>query len=618
MQIILKNLRLRNFKGIEAVEMNFNSPTNIYGENETGKSTINTAFTWLLTGKDEFDRADYKIKNTARKELNNLPHEVEAVISVDGNDVKLKRIYLEDWVKKRGEAESVLKGHKTEYKYNDVPCSATEYQVKIDAIIPGKVIKLITNPTYFPNLNWQDQRRGLISIAGNISDDEIFATVGDTLKLVLNSGKSAEEYKKELTAKKLLLKKKAVEYAPRIDEAKKNIPIPGDWKKLEAEVFGHEAAIKKIDAELENASLALAEKHKAVMQKQQHAYKLQADYNEIKNRIKNDLQAKQNAYLQQKKQAADNEKNKLFYQSQIALKERLINDLRDEWKIINSEKFIFDQSKCECPTCKQPLPAADITAQHDTLLKNFNQSVLTRKNEKVAKSNQLKSEIKQLQDWIASIESVMIEGRDIPDIETAVNAMLNLNGDALNIQDELSKMVIQQPETNDNSELKAKKQTHQLAIIDLRKKLSAKEIIENTQIRIIQLENEEILNAQAIADLEKEEFEVEKYTMAKMDILESKVNDQFEYLSFRLFEKLINGGVEETCVCEYEKVPYPTLNTASKLLAGIDIINTFSKFYNIYAPIFLDNRESVTWIPETKSQIINLFVSPEHKKLTIV
>ena len=33
--------------------------------------------------------------------------------------------------------------------------------------------------------------------------------------------------------------------------------------------------------------------------------------------------------------------------------------------------------------------------------------------------------------------------------------------------------------------------------------------------------------------------------------------------------------------------------------------------------MFLDNRESVTNIPETNAQIINLIVSAEHKKLTV-
>jgi exonuclease SbcC len=64
-------------------------------------------------------------------------------------------------------------------------------------------------------------------------------------------------------------------------------------------------------------------------------------------------------------------------------------------------------------------------------------------------------------------------------------------------------------------------------------------------------------------------------------------------------------------------VPFSELNTAGKIWAGIDIINAMSSHYNVSAPIFLDNRESVTAIPDTDAQIINLIVSPADKKLRV-
>ena len=105
---------------------------------------------------------------------------------------------------------------------------------------------------------------------------------------------------------------------------------------------------------------------------------------------------------------------------------------------------------------------------------------------------------------------------------------------------------------------------------------------------------------------------------AKMNILEARVNKLFKHVRFRLFDRQVNGAYVEACVCEYDGVPYPTLNTAAKILAGVDIINTLSKFYSIHAPIFLDNRESTVWIPESQSQIINLYVSDADKKMRVV
>jgi hypothetical protein len=83
-----------------------------------------------------------------------------------------------------------------------------------------------------------------------------------------------------------------------------------------------------------------------------------------------------------------------------------------------------------------------------------------------------------------------------------------------------------------------------------------------------------------------------------------------------MFSTLINGGIEEACECLVGGVPYNDVNSAGKIQAGIDIINTLSAHYSISAPIWIDNRESTNKIPATQSQIINLIVSKD-KTLTI-
>jgi len=49
----------------------------------------------------------------------------------------------------------------------------------------------------------------------------------------------------------------------------------------------------------------------------------------------------------------------------------------------------------------------------------------------------------------------------------------------------------------------------------------------------------------------------------------------------------------------------------------LDIINTLSEHYGISAPIFIDNREAVTKLIETKGQLISLVVSEKDKKLRV-
>jgi len=673
MKIILKKLRLRNFKGIIDREIDFEGNTNIYGANESGKSTIYTAFNWLLTGKDEFDRKDFEIKNTVRKELNSQSHEVEAILITEENGIeqehKLKRVYLEKWVTQRGQSSKTFEGHKTEYWWNEVPCNQSEFQTKVDGIIDSKILKLITNPNYFTSLKWDEQRRGLIAIAGEITNNEVIDSIAtpdqdfSALINVLNSKKSLDEYKKELAAKKTLLKKKSVEYAPRIDEAKTNMPESHNWDSLELAIGTKQTEIQSIDNQLSSASAAMAERQKGILNKQRELHLKSQEIISIKQTISSEIKAKtiqaeseikatedQIARVQRmisanEKERESNERNKADCRKRIEELEIRITQARKDWDAANAQVFEFDESTCNCPTCKQQLPAHDIEYKKEELRTNFNNSVSKKKTDAVAQSDLLKSEKVQLEEKIASIDAtelpsakdlqekltalqnkaqelkgLMSSPKDIEvEIESTVaaNAQIKELSESIKILTEEINQANEQLGSNDNSELKSQKLQLTIELDDLKKSLASKDTIERTEQRISQLEKEERENAQEIANIESQEFEIETFSKAKMKILGEKVNQMFAYVKWQLFETQVNGAVVETCVCTYNGVPYPTLNTAAKLLAGIDILNTLSNHYGTYAPAFLDNRESVSWIPESKSQLINLFVSPDDKQLRI-
>jgi exonuclease SbcC len=123
--------------------------------------------------------------------------------------------------------------------------------------------------------------------------------------------------------------------------------------------------------------------------------------------------------------------------------------------------------------------------------------------------------------------------------------------------------------------------------------------------------------AQELASLEGVEYSIEQFTKAKMDMLEARINGRFKLVRFKMFEDQINGGQVEACTTLISGVPFDNANNAARIQAGLDIINTLSDHYGVCAPVWVDNRESVIDLPETKSQLINLVVSESHKKLTV-
>jgi exonuclease SbcC len=216
MKIFLQSLKLTNFKGIRELVATFNQVTNISGQNATGKTTLMDAFLWLFFGKDSTDRKDFEIKtlDENNKPYQRLDHEVEGVLIVDGNELTLRRCYKEKWTKKRGSSEHEFTGHETSYFWNDVPLQQKEYEQKIASLFNENIFKLITNTTYFNSLKWQDRRAVLMQIAGKIDDTEVLeriATVSNKAEVLqitnaLNQGKTIDEFKNQLAAKRKKLK----------------------------------------------------------------------------------------------------------------------------------------------------------------------------------------------------------------------------------------------------------------------------------------------------------------------------------------------------------------------------------------------------------------------------
>ena len=54
-----------------------------------------------------------------------------------------------------------------------------------------------------------------------------------------------------------------------------------------------------------------------------------------------------------------------------------------------------------------------------------------------------------------------------------------------------------------------------------------------------------------------------------------------------------------------------------KINAGLDVINTICDYSNTYAPIFIDNAESVNETIKTNSQQIRLYVTENDETLRI-
>lgn len=80
-------------------------------------------------------------------------------------------------------------------------------------------------------------------------------------------------------------------------------------------------------------------------------------------------------------------------------------------------------------------------------------------------------------------------------------------------------------------------------------------------------------------------------------------------MKFKLFDRQINGAINETCEATVNGVPYSSINNAAKINSGLDIINTLSKHLEKNIPVFIDNAEAVNELINVDSQIVKLYVT---------
>lgn len=634
--IILKTLILRNFKGIKDLRVDFNRVTDISGDNAVGKTTIFDAFTWLLFDKNSLDAKDFEIKTLDKNNnvIHGLEHEVSALLNIDGVEKKLSKIYKEKWTKKRGEAEKQLTGHTTDYYIDDVPVKKVEFQEAIGNIIDEKLFKLITNPLYFSTiLNWKDRRNVLLSIIGDVDVMDVIKG-NNTLKGfdALLGEKTVDDLKKTLSARKRKINQDIDSIPVRIDELDKSI-LNLDFEALESELKLKNEELKQVEDKLYD-STKLGD---VVLEKQQKLFNLKSTLQKIENESK--VQANrpradlESLYTEKSYELKDTLRKVSTLEERlvsIKFKKDLVKDqmdsLRNSWHEEKLRTLEFNENEFVCPTCKREFEAGDIEAKKESLIEQFNISKSRKladiNNKGVAKKTEFEEIEKQISNLETEIEETKVKASGLEEEVKGIKVKLDTFKPSIVLGEEYKKVSCEiadlEVELNDNtstkeliSSLRREKSDLVDAIDNIKAKLTYREKNKATLERIEELKDEERKLAETLAKVEKEEFQCETFIKAKVKLMEDSINEKFKYVSFKLFNTLVNGAVEECCVATVNGVPFDSVNNAGKINAGIDIINTLCNHYGVNATVFIDNAESVNELLECESQVVRLIVSKD-------
>lgn len=651
----LLTLRLENFQGLKAEEFQIGGKSaSIYGDNATGKTTIFNALTWLL-----FDKASTGAKNFSPKtkgpdgDMHFLEHAAEAKFSLDdGRIVTLRKAFHEIYKKKRGSNVDEFDGHTTDYYIDGVPSNEKEYTATMLAFCGStEKMKMLTMPAYFPEeMAWEARRKILLEICGGVSDDDVIHNTPELKDLptyllmpgTTNQHYTVDEYKKIAGAKKSDINKQLQDIPGRIDEAQRAMPdianidqgaIDRKIKDLtkqkealeteKAQALSGDLTTVAIRNQIAEANTKLAEARAA------HATKAsglnEGTYTAINALKKEQITARNR--LQDAR--SDLERAQRQVDRLTSHRESLLSD----YMAIQNETW--DEGNETCPTCHRTLPEEEVQRLREAfnMQKSRRLEKINQQGQKEASKEMIEEQSSKIKELKAQIKE---DERIVEDYDQQMTALQNqlqtpapfeATEEYAEITAQIAAYRDEESDTGKKTEAIAAGFTTRIQALygEIRKQEDIKSsfrIAAGQQERINELKAREKDLSRQYEALEQGIYLCELFVKAKVDMLTERINSKFQSVRFRLFIEQQNGGIREDCEVMIptesgRMVPFAFANNAARINAGLEIIDTLSRHWNLTMPVFVDNAESVTRLLQMDTQVIRLVVSEQDKALRL-
>lgn len=609
MKIELKKLIVENFMAYSHAEFDFFNRTVVSGRNGIGKSTIATAYTWLMFGCDYQLKDNPAVRRTVdSKPVDDMDVYVEAILDIDGKEVTARKVQ-----KRKYKKDGVGYSDDNTYFINEVPKTLKAFNEYFE--IDMNLLKMCSSPGAFLNQKTADMRSYLFGLVENVNDLDV-AKENAELSAITDF---LEKYSAdELTAMNKATKSKIDKELPVIDgqikEKQRDIQLKSDVDVAELELLKNtlseqlEGNIKK-QTDAEALEKGLQDKAQGVLDLKFELSGLQAQANDKNTEKIREVQHKindANAFVDSIHEEI--RKNGVAVdriKSEISEKDSARELLARKWVDVKNEKF--DDNSTICPTCHRDFPDEEIKR----LVSEFTESKQKRLCEIEAKGTALREEVEKSKPVLAELESVSEEN------------MKKLNS-VLSKLDEYHKQLDAIPKVVDisdteeykklSAEIDAKEAEMQKSMkIDdirgqlkleeneIRRKLSecesqiSKSDTSEDEKRLEELRDRRIDMEQKKADAEKILYLLGELEKAKNDKSSDEINKHFGVVKWQLFEINKSGGYKSVCIptVDGKSILSTMSNKGNQIIGKVAICNSIQKINDLSVPVFLDDSESL-------------------------
>ena len=496
------------------------------------------------------------------------------------------------------------------------------------------MFKLITNPLYFnEQYSWQNRRKLLLEMCGDVDDASVINSKDELKRLSeLLNGRTVDEQRKIVAAKKTAINKELDMIPVRIDEALRNkADIAASEVKLTTDI---ETLNKSIN-ELENQKATIINGFSSTEKRSkidEIGRQLKARQSEVLSVYNSEKQRKRGEYeaLLTQLKIIESEHDRYTDRAydlakDIERESKRIETLQAEFNTFNAQEF----NKEACPTCGQPLPE-DKQAELEAAFNSEKAAKLEEWQSLIESAKKLKANYEEQREvLLVKADGLTKEIEEkakayetkFKEYESYLEPNVEDDPDYKELKAELFLLELDEGEEADDKEV-ARLDDEISSVKEKRAALETElnkyTLNADIQKRVIELESQQQKLAAEKNLLDETSFLIDEFVKAKVDMLEESINSHFEYARFKMFNVLVNGNIDECCETTYKGVPYRSMNNAARMNVGLDIINALTKFYKVTAPVFIDNAEAVTDFIKCNSQTIKLVVDADFKELTMI
>ena len=636
---ILK-ITIKNVKGVRYATYEFGDRTLVKGKNGSGKSTILSAFFWLMLDKDVS-----LVSNPAVRPIDAIDEVVPTVTAVVDFDGKMVEIQKSQKLKRSKSGTISLTNS---YMINSVPKSDRDFKEYLTELgVDFDKFLQCTHPNVlFAGINNKKERDALrnmlFAMASDITDkqvaegdDELFAisellahyTVQE-IEAMQNATlrKIRENYGKEgeiLRAK-----------IEGLESAKVEVDVASINEKVESINKNIDEINEKIEV-YQNKMNIVSGISAGLMEKRFRLNQMESDAvaGEIKKRseLEKDMLRIENQTIRLKDQI--DKLNETIKRDREMMKETETNLAKNSDVVEKLKLKVFDESTAICDKCGQKLPKKaleqyrinfekqktetdkkfqDVIRQQETRASSLNELLEAHTKEVKSRSDDLKA----LSSSLEEMRTIRMEMGNVPKADMSGNEEYKaLAKEIADDEETITSAAVIRDEINSLEEQKGS------LTIEIREHMD--ELLKeknNTRIddQIAKLRDEQVAYEQSKANAEMILDQVKTLNMKKNTMLQESVNKHFNLIDFVLFTQQKNGEYKDACIPTINGKQFgQSMNTALEIMAKIDAMCGIQKFFGFDYPILVDDcehldSESMKLI-NTDHQLIMMAVSDDER-----